>query len=132
MPEYDNPEYATQEAKQLDPRRTTRSSFAEAQKAINERQSRAYAGEAAQTRSASTLEEIAERIHMACTRLDGITDLMMDHADRVHGPTPVGNGAGDCEETPHSQMSRIFQALERLDGAVNRNAYEAGRNTNIA
>lgn len=124
MPEYDNPEYATQEAKQPDPRRTTRSSFA--------RETLSSAGTSQPTRSASTLEEIAERIHTACTRLDGITDLMMDHADRVHGPTPVGNGAGDCEETPHSQMSRIFQALERLDGAVNRNAYEAGRNTNIA
>lgn len=107
-----------------DPRRTTRSSFT--------REALSGAGTSQPTRSASTLEEIAERIHMACTRLDGITDLMTDHADRVHGPTPVGNGAGDCEEIPPGQVSRIFQALDRLDGAVNRNAYEAGRNTNIA
>ena len=105
MPEYDNPDYTTPYASKLDPQ---------------------------PTRSASTLEEIAERIHMACTRLDGITDLMMDHADRVHGPSEEVEGNGSLTPTPPGQLSCIFQALERLDGVVSRNAYEAGRNTNIA
>lgn len=130
MPKYDNPEYATQEAKQLDPRRTTRSSI-DVQRAME--RAAGYAGEAAQTRPTSTLEEIAERIHMACTRLDDVTDLMMDHADRVHGSSDeLAGGANGIEPALPGQVSRIFQALERLDGALNRNAYAAGRNTNIA
>lgn len=108
-----------------DPRRTTRSSFT--------REALSGAGTAQPTRSASTLEEIAERIHMACTRLDDVTDLMMDHADRVHGSSDeLAGGANGVEPALPGQVSRIFQALERLDGALNRNAYAAGRNTNIA
>lgn len=90
-----------------------------------------YAGET--TRPASTLEEIANRIYAAVGRISGITDLMTDHADRLHGSEGEElAGRGGVEATPPGQISRIFQALEHLDRAVENNAYAAGRNTTIA
>lgn len=138
-----NEDYAKVREVARDPRRTTRSSFAAAQQAHNERQSRAfdeaertlgYAGDAAlnRTRPTSTLEEITDRIYAACSRLCAVTDLLTDHADRLHSCEDEAVDRAGVEETPPGQISRIFQALEHLDRVVERNAYAAGRNTNIA
>jgi len=81
----------------------------------------------------STLEEIEQRIFKAMHGIDGITNLLNDHADRVHGPVPeMGNDAFMATDAPPGQISRIFMALEGLDGAVERIAQASGRNTTIA
>ena len=123
-----NEDYARVREVARDPRRTTRSS-------INEQRAMecavGYAGET--TRPASTLEEIANRIYAAVGRISGITDLMTDHADRLHGcDCDEIAGRAEAEPVPSSQVARIFQALEHLDRAVDNNAYAAGRNINIA
>lgn len=124
-----NEDYARVREVARDPRRTTRSSINE-QRAME----RALQDPRAEpsTRPASTLEEITDRIYTACSRLCAVTDLLTDHADRLHSCEDEAVDRAGVEQTPPGQISRIFQALEHLDRVVERNAYAAGRNTNIA
>lgn len=120
---------------QRDPRHTTRSSFT--QESLSGAQEANMRSSEELNRpmpvTYSTLEEIEQRIYKAMRGIDGLANLLNDHADRVHGTIPeTGNGASACMETPPGQISRIFMALEALDGAVDRISFASGRNTTLA
>lgn len=92
-----------------------------------------------------TLVSLIDRIHNMAERhgnaAHGIAGQLEVHAEMVHGPLPPSNGeaAGLSTAEPYygeGQLAQLFIAVDmldrRLDDALSRVAYAAGRNTTLA
>lgn len=82
--------------------------------------------------SSSELERIVQRIEQATMNARILTESLMSHADRVHGPEAEACGGEDMQDVRRGILGSIFDALDRLDRAQTTLAEQAGRNCMLA
>lgn len=112
-----------------DPRRTTRSSFAQA--AVNERFSKAVDQPVAENHG--PLDDINQSLTNLIDRVRGIRNVLSEHADRITGAIPENtSGNASAPGNPYGgKIGDLFYQVELLRSVIDDLEHETVRNTRL-